>query len=279
VITTRLSSAAALEIIKDILVAQGVDFRDIVEVNEKPFIYLSIYFKSLPKLKALQERIRRLKLKNVSLKIKGLKKDDWFTKWKEDFKPFKITPQIRIVPAWIKRIKPLPKVIDITIDTGLAFGSGLHPTTKAMANLIHDRQRHFDRFLDIGTGTGILSLVALVNGAQRVCAIDLDAEAIKAARKNIRDNGYIAQELLKVDLEAFAPGRTFDFVAANLITHELIKHKRVIVRLLKKGSYLAVSGISINNGPYFKREFRKLRLRRVKSIKDNGWCAFLYKKI
>jgi len=279
VISTTLSSTAALEIIKDVLIAQGVHFNDIVEVNEKPFVYLSVFFRSAAKVKALRDRIRRLKLKNVSLKIKGLKKEDWFTKWKEDFKPFKITPQIRIVPVWIKKITPLPRVVDITIDTGLAFGSGLHPTTKAMANLIHDRQGRFDRFLDIGTGSGILALIALVNGAKSVCAIDLDAQAIKAAKINIRDNGYVSQELIKVDLGAFAPQRTFDFVAANLITHELIKHKRVIMRLLKKGSYLAVSGISVNNGPYLKREFGKLRLRRIKTIKDNGWCAFLYKKI
>jgi len=279
VIATKISSAAAMEIIKDVLIAQGVDFKDIVEVNEKPFVYLSVYFKSAVKAKVLRERLRRLKLKSVSLKIKGLRKKDWFTKWQEEFRPFKITPGLRIVPAWIKNLKPLRGTRDLSIDTGLAFGSGLHPTTKAMANLIHECRGRFDRFLDIGTGSGILALIALANGAQSVCAIDIEFQAIKAARLNLRDNGFKRQELRKIGLEAFVPDKKFDYVAANLITHDLIKHKRAILRQLKKGAYLAVSGISVNNAPHFKKEFAKLSLRCLKSIKDNGWCAFLYKKI
>ena len=112
-----------------------------------------------------------------------------------------LTKQIKIVPAWLKGNDTRKAAQRIYIDSHMAFGTGLHPTTKYTAQLIEAYRGKYGRFLDVGTGTGLLSIIAEKNKAQEILAIDVDGEAVKTARENILLNGCRKVKLKKMDLQ------------------------------------------------------------------------------
>ena len=136
----------------------------------------------------------------------------------------------------------------------------------------------FASLLDIGTGTGILSIVAIKCGSVKVDAIDFNPDCIKVARSNLKRSGCRPASLRVADIHRYPSRKRYDLVAANLVTHNLIKAGRKLVSLVRPGKYLAVSGISLENIPVLKRAFRKYPLRPLKIIKGKEWAAVLYKK-
>jgi len=280
VITTKNPSSIALELIKEVLLINEVELHEIVETDERPFHHLSVFFRSELKARSLRDRIRTLKIKNISVKIKKLYKKDWFSKWKAEFKPFNLTKKIRVVPAWEKDIKgDHTKKILLRVDTGFAFGSGLHPTTRFMSRLIERTNGRFKRFMDVGTGSGILSMVAIVNGAQEVKAIDISRDAVNAANSNFQRNGFNKIKAQRGDIKVYRCNKKYDLVAANLITGDLINLKSKLLQFVKRGQYLAISGVSINNLPYLKKEFKPLPLKCLKIMRGEGWSALLFKRL
>ena len=268
------------EILKNVLMNLGVGSQDIVEYNQDGIQEVATFFFSLPKAKQFKMKIDRLGLKNIKTQLTILKRSDWQDKWKRDFVPFHLTERLDIVPVWRKsQYRPGKNREPILLDTITAFGTGLHDTTRFMAQLIEDCRGRFERFLDIGTGTGILSLVAFKCQAKYICAIDVDKECIGVARSNAGLNKSLMNRLETIDLMDFKFEEPFDYVAANLITHDLIRLKRKIFSLVRPDKFLAVSGISLENAPRLKREFKKLSLRCLRIYKSPHWAAFLYKKI
>jgi ribosomal protein L11 methyltransferase len=163
------------------------------------------------------------------------------------------------------------------MDTLLSFGTGLHETTQIVSQYIEDCSGQFKSFMDIGTGTGILSMVALKSGATQVLAIDIGDLSIEAAKCNFKANRLNAV-VKQADITRFRNGQTYDFVAANLITQDLIDHHRQIISFVKPGGYLAVSGISLDNLVKLQSVFRKLPLRCLKTQKGKQWSGLLYQK-
>ena len=279
-VASKTNSPGATEILKNIFLDLGCDSQNLIEYNQDGKQKVVTFFSSLTKSTQLQSRIKRLGLKNIEIQLTKLKRTDWQDKWKRDFVPFHLTKRLDIVPVWRKSGYRLSKNREpIYLDTITAFGTGLHDTTRFMAQLIEHCRGGFERFLDIGTGTGILSLVAFKYRAKYICAIDVDKECIAVARSNIHLNKSRLDHLEAVDLKDFKSEKSFDFVAANLITHDLIRLKRKIFSLVNPGKFLAISGISTENTPRLKKEFQKLPLRCLKIYKSQNWAAFLYKRI
>ncbi len=124
----------------------------------------------------------RLGLSGVKVRHRRLAPKDWLTLWKSQWKPAALTKKLDVVPVWYQdKYKPRQGCDHILMDTLLSFGTGLHETTRFMAQFIEDKQGKFRSFLDIGTGTGILALVALKNGAEEVLAIDIGSLSVQAA--------------------------------------------------------------------------------------------------
>src|SRR6185503_4769445 len=112
------------------------------------------------KAEKFQKKIASYRWKNVSCRLKSIQSQDWQEKWKEDFKPFRLTDRIDVSPVWHrKRYKPKGREV-VYIDTVLAFGTGLHETTRFMSQFIELCRGQFESFFDIGTGSGILSIIA-----------------------------------------------------------------------------------------------------------------------
>ena len=217
---------------------------------------------------SVKSKIKRLKLKKVNVCVKTLRDQDWLTKWKDDSKPYDLTDRLMVVPTVLrKKYKPRKKEF-IYLDSGLAFGTGLHATTRFMVQFIEKCNGKFESFLDVGTGSGILSIVAYKNGAHYLEAIDIKKDAIKVAKENFATNQCTIKRAIALSVEKYKPKDKFDYVAANLITHDLIASKRKLLSLVKKNKYLAVSGISVVNYPLFRSYFDKLPLRCLKIEKS-----------
>ena len=198
--------------------------------------------------------------------------------WKKSIKPFALTKRIDVVPVWHKKIYKRNQRTPVYIDSVNAFGTGLHETTRFMAELIEDCQGRFTSFLDVGTGSGILSMVALKSQAKEVFAIDNDKNCLPAAQTNLKANGLNFQSLKAVDLKNYNPKMSFDFVAANLYSQDLIDMKQKLFTLVKPGRYLAISGVSLTNLKKVQEAYKKLKLRSLKLKKGQKWVALFYKR-
>jgi len=249
----------------------------VVSVDKgKPAIEL--FDQQAAKLERVEKLFGRLHLSGVKIIQHRLVPSDWLTKWKSLWKPAALTQKLDVVPVWYKnKYKPSKGRDYILMDTLLSFGTGLHETTQIMAQFIEDKRGAFKSFLDIGTGTGILSLVALKYGAQDVLGIDIGQLSVQAARDNSRVNG-LHFKIQRADIKTFRCGKTFDFVAANLITEDLIEHAQKIISCVKAGGLLAISGISLDNLNKLRRNFSALPLRALKISKGKQWSGLLYQK-
>jgi len=204
----------------------------------------------------------RKNLKIIKEKLIGLEKEcgifsksicrkideqDWAESWKEFFHPLKITKKIVIKPSWQDYDANFDDVV-IEIDPGMAFGTGTHPTTVLCISMIEKYIKKGDKFLDIGTGSGILMLAAAKLGAQKVCGIDTDEVAIDIAEKNLLLNG-IENKNFKVMTGNLTDkvDEKFDFVAANILTETIMVLLDTVKSVLKKKSVFICSGIIEKN--------------------------------
>lgn len=276
-----VTAAAEAAVTADYLIGRGVDPASIVENILKNNRILSVYCSSAAKAKRIVADLSRLNLPVGKIRTRIVKKENWIDAWKKDFKPFAISERFDVVPAWLKgKHRPRGGRLPIYIDTSVAFGTGLHETTQFMVRLIERRAGTFETFLDIGTGTGILAIAALHGGANRIEAIDIGKHAVEIARENLQRNGFsrFASSVRVKDIANFTAKTPFDFVAANLITHDLNANAQAILRLVKPGGYLAVSGVSIPHRNLFRQTFDRLPLKCVRILKGETWMAFLFKR-
>ncbi len=272
------STPGTSDILRQVLLSVGVPNEQIIENREDGVTWVSTYFRSPRAARRCQNLIAVLPLKNVKLRKRNILRTHWEGKWKLDFNPFALTRRIDIVPLWRKKDYRPGRRQPVYIDTIAAFGTGLHETTRFMAQIIEENRGRFASFLDIGTGTGILSLVALKSGGKDIVAIDIDRYSVRVARSNMNVNRVRFQALKAIDLLKLSSRQKFDFVAANLITYELIRMRRKIVSLVKPGGRLAVSGVSLENLPRLRKAFVRLPLRCVKVKRGKEWVAVLFQR-
>lgn len=279
----------AIEILENILTACGIVRQELVELTDTKHQYLLFYPKTVAQARRVRQALKELDCPKgkdrVALETRTLFRKDWQDRWKKDLKPFALGKSFFVIPlgwsrgtpGWHKKYTAGGR-IPIVIDPAMAFGSGLHETTRSMVRLIESCRGNFERFLDIGTGTGILAIAAAKCGAKRVDCIDFNPDCVKVAKANLKRNGCRADSLAVADIHRYPSRKRYDLVAANLVTHNLIKAGRKLVALVRPGKYLAISGISRENVPVLKKAFREYPLRTVKIIEDKEWIAVLYKK-
>jgi ribosomal protein L11 methyltransferase len=201
---------------------------------------------------------------------------DWLAEWKKGFVPFQLAGPYWVVPSWLTAPPEAEK--PIIIDPGMAFGTGTHATTKMAAYFVHKLGQTLKpgenySLIDVGTGTAILAMLAKMDGVQRVLGIEIDPEARRVARENIKlnhlDDIEISEKLLEsVDEE-------FDFVVANIIDGILIALKDELLRILKPGGQIFLTGILLEREEDFFTEFiEKSNLKSVRRIEKDEWVGF-----
>jgi ribosomal protein L11 methyltransferase len=161
---------------------------------------------------------------------------DWTDAWRQHYRPIEIGRKLVIVPAWIEN--PCPERIAIRIDPGMAFGTGTHPTTQLCLELVEEiiegaDQRSDMQVIDLGCGSGILSVAALKLGVAHALGVDIDEVALRSARKNAQTNGVAEQlEFGLGSLTEILDG-TYSIRQAHLVLANILAP--VVVRLLDEG--------------------------------------------
>lgn len=198
--------------------------------------------------------------------------EDWLHKWEEYFMPTKITDRFVVKPAWREYGAKEGENV-ITIDPGLAFGTGTHATTFLTLRLMEKYLQPGETVLDVGSGSGILSVGAVMLGASRVWAVDLFDDAVQSTKKNAALNGC------EEKIDAFQGDLTkgldvkADLVCANLMA-DLVKmlSKDVAKHLKGRGFYLS-SGILDEKEEEVSGAIRDAGFEIVETIRADGWCA------
>jgi ribosomal protein L11 methyltransferase len=176
------------------------------------------------------------------LEIKEIANQDWGTSWRSFFYLEKITDNLMILPAWEAMPDPV-KCHVIRIDPGTAFGTGKHETTRMCLKAIEENVPDKPwTMLDVGTGSGILSVYGAMLGAREITAIDIDPEAVRWAEKNIELNEIpIKIDLSTTPIEGI--NRTYDVIAANIILNTILELGHLFPDLLNPDGMLIISGI------------------------------------
>jgi len=175
--------------------------------------------------------------------------EDWLNNWKKYFHPFTVD-DILIKPTWEETPEDAGDKLLIEIDPGAAFGTGSHETTKLCTRALRRYIKKGDRVLDVGTGSGILSIIALRSGASYALGTDLDPSALTAARDNARVNhirdcdfDIIDGNIIDDDAVRERVGGGYDLVCANILAPAIIMLTDVIPAHIKSGGIFVVSGI------------------------------------
>jgi ribosomal protein L11 methyltransferase len=163
---------------------------------------------------------------------------DWVRATQAQFAPVRITQRLWIVPSWCAA--PDPAAINVTLDPGLAFGTGTHPTTRLCLEWLAGELPANASLLDYGCGSGILAIAASMLGAARVTGVDIDAQAVLAARANAAANGVDAVFALPDGLGAVG---TFDVVVANILANPLRLLAPALAVRTRPGGHIVLSGI------------------------------------
>ena len=217
--------------------------------------------------------------------IEAVASHDWANEWRENFPPLEIG-RFLIVPSW-EEAPPTDKIA-IELDPGLAFGTGQHPTTRMCLELLGELDLNGQKLLDVGCGSGILSIAAAKLGA-RVVGSDLDEWCIAATNENAEKNGVEIEAKLVANLDwASEP---FPFVVANLMSDLLIRLAPELARVTATSGTLVVSGISAPradeveaalNKAGFATEIARQMDGEVRAESDESWterwAAFVLKR-
>ncbi len=178
------------------------------------------------------------------LRQRVVREQDWESAWKEHFHPLRIGRRLVICPTWREYDSTESDVV-ILLDPGMAFGTGHHPTTRMCLEALEQMVKEGDRLLDVGCGSGVLSIAAVKLGADSALGVEIDPTAANAARENVETNGHqssirIAQGTLPSPL---APDQGFELVVANISARVVIDLADHLAEAMAPGGRLIASGI------------------------------------
>ena len=208
-----------------------------------------------------------------SIELLGCEEEDWRNNWKRYFKPLPIGEKLMIVPSWFEDVDTQGRVA-LSIDPGLAFGTGSHDTTRLCLEMCEKYMKPGDTVLDVGCGSGILAIAALLTGASSAVGVDIDPVAVRTAAENAEING-VADRFTPVcgSFTEKVEGK-FDIVLANIVA-DAIKFLSAGVRdFLKPGAVYIMSGIIDTRADEVRAEVEKY-FNIIEQHVENGWCCLV----
>ena len=208
----------------------------------------------------------------------GMREEDWAESWKQYYKPIPLG-RVTIVPAW-EKYEAKDREILIRMDPGMAFGTGTHETTRLVMLMMQNEDLAGKRFLDMGTGSGILSICASKLGAKSCNAYDIDPVAVKVARENVKDAGLTnvtcdVSDLLK---QVDRSGGAYKIICANIVADIIIRMTPDIGELMDETSLILASGIIVERADDVISTFEQYGFKIVEKAEENGWCALAVAK-
>jgi ribosomal protein L11 methyltransferase len=175
--------------------------------------------------------------------IEILADQDWERAWMDRFQPMHFGGRLWVVPSWLA--PPQPDAVNLILDPGLAFGTGTHATTALCLSWLALHPPVHQNVIDVGCGSGILAIAALMLGARHALGVDVDPRALEVSRENAERNAVAAQLTLGLP-DALADAPPADLVMANILAQPLIALAPQLISLVKPGGTLILSGMLEN---------------------------------
>ncbi len=227
-------------------------------------------------LKSLQEI--NPKLPHIEIETASIPEQDWGENWKRFFKPIRVGSRFIVKPPWA-RIRLKKDEIPIEITPGMAFGTGTHATTRLCMESLEKRlKKRGLSVLDVGTGSGILSIAAGRLGADEVWGIDIDQMAVEIAKENVSRNRVSDKVRIKKGRIGDIQKR-FDLVVANLDFRSLKRTKMALIRHLKRHGFLILSGVLETEEERLRQYYIKTGdLQWIEAIQEGEWVCLTFRK-
>lgn len=216
---------------------------------------------------------------NGKLELVGVNEEDWANNWKQYFKPFTVGERLLIKPSWEMCENPWNRAV-LEIDPASSFGTGQHHTTRLCLELLEQLMHPGDRVLDLGCGSGILSIGALLLGASGATAVDIEENAAATATENARKN-HIDPTLYRVFCGNVLEDETlcreigdgYDLICANIVADVLIAMKQLFRQFLRPEGSLIMSGIIMERRDEVLDQLKKAGFALLEVREKEGWAA------
>ena len=219
-------------------------------------LYLEDNAQAMETVRHLQDELQLLRRQNpgkdlgtLEIRISNLQDEDWENNWKQYYQPIPIGKRLVVVPQWLDTNQD-PDRLPIRLDPGMIFGTGAHASTQMCMMALEENIHGGETVLDLGSGSGILSITALVLGAASAIGVDIDPKAEDIARENAAFNGIGADRFTAVTGDVIADQAMmerltgqYDIVLANIVADVIIPLSSIVPRFLKPESVFICSGI------------------------------------
>ncbi|MEI5905786.1 50S ribosomal protein L11 methyltransferase [Bacillus spongiae] len=250
------ASGVVIEDPFDLIKEREDQFGELYQLNPNDYPVEGVIVKAyLPVNSFLGETVEEIKLAinnlmsyNIDVghnkvEISEVNEEEWATAWKKYYHPVKISERFTIVPTW-ENYKPVSSdELIIELDPGMAFGTGTHPTTVMCIQALERTVKKGDEIIDVGTGSGVLSIASAMLGGKAVQALDLDEVAVRSARLNIKLNKV--HDVVSVSQNNLLEGidGQKDVIVANILAEIILRFTDDSFNLVKPGGYFITSGI------------------------------------
>lgn len=244
--------------------------RDIVIVH----MYLAPDENPAEILPLFEERLQAAGVE-YTLNTQGVEQEDWQNAWKQYYHAMDIGRRLAIVPGWEEY--ETDRTV-ITMDPGMAFGTGTHETTSLCLETLDELVQGGERMLDIGTGSGILAIAALKLGAAQAEGVDIDPMCVRTAGENAQRNGVADRFTVLVgDLSDKASGQ-YNIITANIVAAAILSLAPHVPALLAPGARFIASGIIDERRDEVLEGLRAAGLRPVQVREKRGWVCVICEK-
>ena len=204
--------------------------------------------------------------------IVDVNEEDWANNWKQYYHTQRIGKRIVVTPSW-EEYEPTGDDVQMRLDPGMAFGTGTHDTTRLCLELLEECVTPATRILDVGTGSGILSVGGVLLGAPSALGVDIDPVAVKVANENAEINEVSDKtEFVCGDLTDKVHGQ-FEIVTANIVADIIIRLLSTVKNYLLKGGVLIVSGIIDTRADEVENACHEAGFTTEKRLEHGGWVA------
>ena len=215
-----------------------------------------------------------------------LGENDWATSWQKYYKPLAVGEKLYIVPEWERDKAPAQGKTPVYLNPGLTFGTGSHASTQLCLGGLEKAVRQGHRVLDLGCGSGILSIAALVLGAGYAAAVDIDPKAVDVAYENAALNGIGRERYLVRSGDVISDHRlmedlgreSYDLVLANIVADVIIPLAPAAMELMAPGGIFLCSGVIDTRADEVKAALEKAGMKHILKREQNGWVSFQAEK-
>ncbi|MDP4169575.1 MAG: 50S ribosomal protein L11 methyltransferase [Bacillota bacterium] len=233
---------------------------------------------------AIKFSINNLIIHNIDIglnevTISEVNEEEWATAWKKYYNPVKISERFTIVPTWEEYTPVNSDELIIELDPGMAFGTGTHPTTVMCIQALERTVKQGDNVIDVGTGSGVLSIAASMLGAETVRAYDLDDVAVTTAKLNIKLNKV--NDVASVSQNNLLDGvkdNSADVVVANILAEVILRFTDDVSRVVSPNGYFIASGIIQQKKDQVKDALINVGFEIEETILMEDWVAIIAKR-